>query len=137
MTRRWLAFGLVPLAVAAVPVALAWPSAAAVVPAATRVVTSISALQSALGSAAPGDVIELAGGPGSTSSTISISRSGTASAPITVQAQHVGAATITGSGGFSIGASYVAVSGFRLTGSRTLSIPVGATHVQLTRNVFQ
>jgi hypothetical protein len=137
MTRRRLAFGLVPLAVAAVPVALAWPSAAAVVPAATRVVTSISALQSALGSAAPGDVIQLADGSYSTSSTISISKSGTVSAPITVQAQHAGGATITGSGGFSIGASYVAVSGFRLTGSRTLSIPVGATHVQLTRNVFQ
>src|SRR5207302_4451737 len=98
----------------------------------------ISALQSALGSAAPGDVIELADGSYTTSSTISISRSGTASAPITVQAQHVGGATITGSGGLSFGGvSYVVVAGFRFTGSRGLSIPVGATHIQFTRNTVQ
>jgi len=54
-------------------------------------------------------------------------------------AQHVGGATITGSGGFSIAssASYVVLSGFRLTGSLGLSVPSGATQVQITRNVFQ
>ncbi len=137
--RPRLALGLIPLAVAAVPVALAWPSSAAVTPHTTRVVSSISALQSALGAAAPGDVIQLADGSYATSSTITINRSGTASAPITVQAQHVGGATLSGSGGFSIagGTSYVVLSGFRLTGSRGLTVPVGATHVRITRDVFQ
>jgi hypothetical protein len=132
--RRMLAFGAAAAVVVAVPVAIAWPSQAA-----TRVVTSISALQSAVTSAAPGDVIELADGSYSTSSTINLSKAGTASAPITIQAEHVGGATITGSGGFSIGASasYVVLAGFRLTGSRGLSIPVGATHVRITRNVVQ
>jgi Chondroitinase B/Carbohydrate binding module (family 6) len=132
--RRILAFGSVAAVVVAVPVAIAWPSQAA-----TRVVTSISALQSALNSAAPGDVIELADGSYSTSSTINISKAGSASAPITIQAEHVGGATISGSGGFSIAstASYVVLSGFRLTGSRGLTVPVGATHDRITRNVFQ
>ncbi len=132
--RRILAFGAAAAVVVAVPVTIAWPSQAA-----TKVVTSISALQSAVSSAAPGDVIQLADGSYSTSSTINLSKAGTASAPITIQAEHVGGATITGSGGFTISASasYVVLSGFKITGSRGLTIPVGATHVQITRNVFQ
>jgi poly(beta-D-mannuronate) lyase len=136
---RWFVLGTAVAAVASIPVALAWPSLAAITPQAIHVVTSISALQSALDSAAAGDVIQLADGSYSTSSTISISRSGSAGTPIVVQAQHVGAATITGSGGFSIGSSVsnVVLSGFKLTGSKGLSIPVGATHIQVTRNTFQ
>jgi poly(beta-D-mannuronate) lyase len=133
-TRYWLVAGAAGALVAAASLAVALPSLAA-----TRVVTSISALQSALGSAAPGDVIELADGSYSTSSTITITKAGTAAAPITVRAQHVGAATVTGSGGFTFGGgvSNVVLAGFRLTGSRTLDIPVGVTHIQLTRNLFQ
>jgi hypothetical protein len=132
--RRFLAFGAAAAVVVAVPVMIAWPSQAA-----TKVVTSISALQSAVSGAAPGDVIELADGSYSTSSTINLSKAGTAGAPITIRPEHVGGATISGSGGFviSAGASYVVLAGFKLTGSRGLSIPVGATHVQITRNVFQ
>jgi Chondroitinase B/Carbohydrate binding module (family 6) len=137
--RHWFALGTLAAAILAVPVALAWPGSAAVTPQAVHVVSSISALQSALNAAAPGDVIELADGSYSTSSTISISRSGTATAPITVRAEHVGGAQISGSGGFSIGSSvsYVVLMGYKLTGSRGLSVPVGATHIQVTRNVFQ
>jgi hypothetical protein len=137
--RHWLTVGLVPIAVAVLPLAFAGPGSAAVAPSATHVVSSVSALRTALGSAAPGDVIEVADGSYSTSDTIAISKAGTASAPITVRAQHVGAATITGSGGFSIAstASYTALSGFRLTGSLGLSVPSGASHVRITRNVLQ
>jgi poly(beta-D-mannuronate) lyase len=119
--------------------AIAWPSQADVHTAATRTVTSISGLQSALDSAVPGDVIVLADGSYSTSSTINISVAGTADAPITIQAEHVGGATISGSGGFGISstASYVVLSGFRLTGSLGLTVPVGATHDRITRNLFQ
>src|SRR3989440_11073492 len=129
-TRYWLVAGAAGALVAAASLAVALPSLAA-----THVVTSIPALQSALGSAAPGDVIELADGSYSTSSTINLSRSGTASAPITVRAQHVGGAPITGSGGFSLGGvSNVVIAGFRVTGSRGLSIPVGSTPIPFPRN---
>jgi Chondroitinase B/Carbohydrate binding module (family 6) len=136
---RWLVAGAAGAVVVAASVAAVLPTLAAMSPPGVHVVTSISALQSALGSAAPGDVIQVADGIYTAGGPISISRAGTASAPITVQAQHVGGATITGSGGFSIGrgASYVVLSGFQLTGARGLSIPVGATHVQVTRNTFQ
>ena len=136
---RWLIAGAAGAAVVAASVAAVLPTLAAMSPHATHVVSSISALQSALGSAMPGDAIQLADGTYTAGGPISISRAGTASAPITVQAQHPGGATITGSGGFSIGgsASYVVLSGFRLTGARGLSVPVGATHVQVTRNTFQ
>jgi hypothetical protein len=131
--RRWLVAG------AAGTVVVATAAVAPPTLAASRVVTSVRALQSALNSAAPGDVIQLADGSYSTSATISITRAGTATAPITVQAQHVGAATISGGGGFGIGsaASNVVLAGFRLTGSRGLSIPAGARHVRITRNTFQ
>src|SRR4051794_28011865 len=137
--RRWALLGALAIVTAGTPVVLAWPSLAAVGPASSQVVSSISALQSALNGAAPGDVIELADGSYSTSSVISIGKSGTTAAPVTVRAQHVGGAQISGSGGFSIGSSVsnVILSGFRLTGSRGLSVPVGAAHIQITRNVFQ
>ena len=136
---RWPLAATLGIGGAAALVALTLPALAALTPAATHVVTSVPALQTALASAAPGDVIELADGSYSTSATISVTKSGTASAPITVAAQHVGGATITGSGGFSIGSSvsYVALAGFRFTGSKGMLIPVGATHIQVTRNLFQ
>jgi Chondroitinase B/Carbohydrate binding module (family 35) len=131
-SRRWLGIGAAATLVVAAPLAVILPGLAA-----THVANSVAALQSALGSAAPGDVILLADGTYSTSNTITISRSGTATAPVTVAAQHVGGAQLSGSGGFAITASNVILSGFRLTGSRGLSVPVGATHVQITRNTFQ
>src|SRR5690348_10300185 len=107
--------GALAVAAVGVPVALAWPAQAA-----TTVVTSISALQKAIAGATSGTVVELADGSYSTSSAIEIGKSG-----VTVRAQHVGGATLSGSGGFTIdaGVSDVVVSGFRLTGSRGLSIP--------------
>src|SRR5947209_3811970 len=108
---RFLLAGTAGAAIAAVSVAVALPTLAAIGASSVHVVTSMSALQSALNSAVPGDVIQLADGSYSTSGTISITKAGTASAPITVQAQHVGGAQISGGGGFSIAASasYVAL----------------------------
>src|SRR4051794_13381859 len=99
-------------------------------------VSSLSALQSAAASAAPGDTVQLA--DGSYSGTVKLSKSGAAGAPITVQAEHVGKATISGTGiTWGSGLSYVTVSGFVFKGSSGMSVPVGATHNRISRNVFQ
>ena len=59
---RWLIAGAAGAAVVAASVAAVLPTLAAMSPHATHVVSSISALQSALGSAMPGDAIQLADG---------------------------------------------------------------------------
>ena len=102
-------------------------------------VTSLPALQSALDKANPGDTIALADGSYSAGSTVTIKRSGTASAPVTVTAEHVGKATITGSKGFSFasGVSYVVMQGFKFRNGSSLSVPAGASHNRLSRNDFQ
>ena len=102
-------------------------------------VTSLPALQSALDKANPGDTISLADGSYAAGSTLSIKRSGTASAPVTVTAEHVGKATITGSKTFSFGSgvSNVVLRGFKFRNGAALSIPAGASHNRLSRNDFQ
>ncbi|MEV6443594.1 polysaccharide lyase 6 family protein [Amycolatopsis sp. NPDC051716] len=102
-------------------------------------VTSLAALQSAMDKANPGDTITLADGSYSAGSTLSIKRSGTASAPVTIAAEHTGQATITGSKTFSFasGVSNVVLRGFKFRGSAKLSVPAGASNNRLTRNDFQ
>ncbi|GLY43772.1 lyase [Amycolatopsis sp. NBRC 101858] len=124
----------VPLIVAAL-VVVPGPSASA----AQVRVTSLPALQSALDKANPGDTIVLADGSYSAGSTLSIKRSGTDAAPVTVAAEHTGKATITGSKTFAFasGVSNVVLRGFKFRGGASLSIPAGASHNRLTRNDFQ
>src|SRR5580693_8749342 len=108
--------------------------------AATTTVSSISALQSAINSAHPGDVIILANGTYSASSAISIGVAGTAAAPITIEAATIGGATIGGSHGVDFGstAAYVTVQGFVFKHSAgTTAIEAGASHCRFSRNVFQ
>lgn len=102
-------------------------------------VTSLAALQSAVDKANPGDTIVLADGSYSAGSTLSLKRSGTSAAPVTVAAEHTGKATITGSKTFAFasGVSNVVLRGFKFRGSAALSVPAGASHNRLTRNDFQ
>ncbi|ADJ43608.1 lyase precursor [Amycolatopsis mediterranei S699] len=102
-------------------------------------VTSLAALQSAMDKANPGDTIVLADGSYSAGSTLSIKRSGTSTAPVTVAAEHTGQATITGSKTFAFasGVSNVVLRGFKFRGSAKLSVPAGASNNRLTRNDFQ
>ncbi|WIY02618.1 polysaccharide lyase 6 family protein [Amycolatopsis mongoliensis] len=102
-------------------------------------VTSLSALQSAMDKANPGDTIVLADGSYSAGSTLSIKRSGTSTAPVTVAAEHTGQATITGSKTFAFasGVSNVVLRGFKFRGGASLSVPAGASNNRLTRNDFQ
>ncbi|MGW3966230.1 polysaccharide lyase 6 family protein [Amycolatopsis sp. NPDC005003] len=102
-------------------------------------VSSLAALQSAMDKANAGDTIVLADGSYSASSTLSIKRSGTGSAPVTIAAEHTGKATITGSKTFSFadGVHNVVLQGFKFRGSAKLSVPAGASHNRLSRNDFQ
>lgn len=132
MVRRLLTISLAGIVAAAVV-----PSTAAAAP---RVVTvsSIAQLQSAADAAQPGDRIELVDGTYTTSGSIALRRSGTASAPVTVAAQHVGKAEIRGTNGFSFADSdYVVVEGFQLRHGGGFSVPAGSHHVRLTRNLVQ
>ncbi|KAA2262740.1 lyase [Solihabitans fulvus] len=101
-------------------------------------VTSLAALQSAVDAAKPGDEVLLADGVYNAGTAVTIRRSGTATAPITVSAEHIGRARITGSTGFAFsGASYVVLRGFQLRHGGSLQVPPGSTHIQLTRNDVQ
>jgi hypothetical protein len=124
----------VPLTAAALVVVPGPPASAAQVR-----VTSLAALQSALDKANPGDTIALADGTYSAGSTLSIKRSGTGSAPVTIAAEHTGRATLTGSKTFAFasGVSNVVLRGFKFRGGASLSVPAGASGNRLTRNDFQ
>ncbi|WP_086843243.1 polysaccharide lyase 6 family protein [Amycolatopsis kentuckyensis] len=124
----------VPLIAAALLVVPGSPASAAQIR-----VTSLSALQSAMDKANAGDTIVLADGSYSAGSTLSIKRSGTGTAPVTIAAEHTGQATITGSKTFAFasGVSNVVLRGFKFRGGASLSVPAGAPNNRLTRNDFQ
>src|SRR5437868_795161 len=66
----------------------------------TITVSSIAGLQKAVNAAKPGDVILLVDGVYTTREDIVVNNKGTKKQPITVAAQHLGLAEITGQGGF-------------------------------------
>lgn len=108
--------------------------------AATVTVTSLSALQTAINNAAPGDIIILANGSYSASSDITVSKQGTATQPITIQAQSVGGATIGGTNGFNIvsPARYIIIKGFKFTHSASqATMASGTSFCRWTRNIFE
>jgi hypothetical protein len=103
-------------------------------------VSSLSALQSRINSALPGDLIILTNGVYTSTATINIDRQGTAQNPITISADTIGGAEIRGSASFSVNspAAWIVIRGFRLTHSiGTVQARAGASHIRLTRNVFQ
>jgi poly(beta-D-mannuronate) lyase len=80
-------------------------------------VSSIAALQAAIDNAKPGDIIFVVNGLYTTTEDIKISQAGTAAQPIVIAAEHTGAATISGSGGFNLvsPAAYIIIRGFKFT----------------------
>ncbi|WP_143309055.1 chondroitinase-B domain-containing protein [Chitinophaga vietnamensis] len=103
-------------------------------------VNSLQALQSAINNAVPGDVIVLANGVYTASASISINRQGTAAQPITIMAQSVGGAEITGTAGITLvsPAKYIIIKGFKFTFSASkASSAAGTSFCRWTRNIFE
>jgi hypothetical protein len=103
-------------------------------------VTSITALQTAINNAAPGDVIILANGVYTTTVDITINKKGTASQPITIAAQTIGGAEIRGAGGFSMvsPAAYIIIKGFKFThAANHAKMASGTSFCHWTRNIFE
>ncbi|WP_341843454.1 chondroitinase-B domain-containing protein [Chitinophaga caseinilytica] len=103
-------------------------------------VTSISALQSAINAAVPGDVIVLANGVYTTTGTITVNRQGTAAQPIIIAAETVGGVEINGAGGFQVlsPARYITITGFifRHAAGKS-STAQGTGFVRLMHNVYE
>ncbi|MFG3040495.1 polysaccharide lyase 6 family protein [Streptomyces sp. NPDC048330] len=132
--RTFLRGSLLGAAAAAVPLdTLLAGGAAAAAPAP---VTSLSALQSAIDRAVPGDRIVLADGTYTVPSGGAIDLSGRSG--LTIVSQSRGGAVLRGPRSFVLdGASAVTVSGFSLRQSGTLTIPADSTGIRLTRNDIQ
>src|SRR5256885_15100783 len=95
MNTRWRRGTLGILIAAAslsVPIAFAWPTLAGTGPR-TLAASSPATLGAAISQARPGDRIQVA--DGTYTAPVKVTRSGTAAAPITIAAAHLGQATIT------------------------------------------
>ena len=108
--------------------------------AATITVSSIADLQSAINKANPGDVILLSDGVYSTTGNITIDKTGTKQKPITIAAKSMGAAEITGAGGFNLvsPAAYIIIKGFRFTHTASKAkTGAGTSFCRFTQNIFE
>lgn len=108
--------------------------------AATINVSSLSALQTAINNASPGDIIILANGVYAASTAITISRQGTAAQPITIEAQTIAGAEITGTAGINLAspAAYIVIQGFKFTFSASqATMASGTSFCRWTHNLFQ
>ena len=85
--------------------------------AATQVVDSVTALQTAVNAARPGDTVVLKNGTYATTAPITIAVAGTAGQPVVIAAETVGGAELGGTHGFDVvsPAAYIVIKGFIFT----------------------
>ncbi len=107
-------------------------------------VSSVSAMQTAINNAIPGDHIVLANGTYNLSSSVAVNgENGTAANPILIRAASVLGVTFTGTGSFNVtGSSYIIIQGFRFTGATGSGGTSGlnlkdSNFCRVTRNYFQ
>jgi hypothetical protein len=107
-------------------------------------VSSVSAMQTAINNAIPGDHIVLANGSYTLSSSVAVSgENGTAANPIVIRAASVSGVTLGGTGSFNVtGSSRIIIQGFRFTGNTGSGGASGlnikdSNFVRVTRNYFQ
>lgn len=103
-------------------------------------VASIPALQSAINSAKPGDVIALVNGVYTTTEDITVTRKGNKEHPIIICAETIGGAEIGGNGGINLGsgAAYITIKGFKFTHkSSKAKTAGGSSFCRWTQNVFE
>jgi poly(beta-D-mannuronate) lyase len=106
----------------------------------TYIVSSIAELQVKIYEAKPGDVILVKTGVYSTMADILVPCIGTKAQPITIAAQEMGAAEITGTSGFNLvsPATYVIIKGFKFThGASKARLGGGTSFCQWTHNIFE
>ena len=106
----------------------------------TITVSSIAELQSAISTAKPGDIIVVKNGVYIATADISINAIGTKLHPITIIAEHEGAAEITGSGGFNLvsPAAYIIIKGFKFTHAASKAkCSAGTSFCEWTHNIFE
>jgi poly(beta-D-mannuronate) lyase len=106
----------------------------------TITVSSIADLQKAIDKAQPGDNIIVANGVYTTTADIIIDRKGTAKQPITIAAQTIGGAEITGVSGFHLikPATYIVIKGFKFThASGKTKTDGGTSFCRITQNIFE
>jgi len=117
---------------------LASTLAAAQLAATTYTVDSLSALQSRINSAKPGDVITVKNGAYTANADIAISCAGKDKQPVTITAETVGGVEIGGAHGFVVkDASYVVISGFKFThAAKHQTIDASSNHIRYMRNTF-
>jgi hypothetical protein len=123
---------------APVLISVALISLCATSPVSAAAAASLSALQTTVNNARAGDRVVLADGDYTTGGPITISRSGTAAAPITITAATDGGARIGGTAGFVFadGVHHVVLRGFDFRGG-SLTVPPTAQANRITRNTFQ
>jgi poly(beta-D-mannuronate) lyase len=101
--------------------------------------SSVDQLQSRIDAAQAGDHVVLQNGTYSTLRPVDVCRRrGTERAPIVIEAESIGGATLGGAAGFAFEeAAYVVIQGFRFTHAHTQTIAASAHHIRFTRNVFE
>jgi poly(beta-D-mannuronate) lyase len=106
----------------------------------TITVASIADLQTAINKAQPGDVILLKNGVYTTTTDILVNKQGTAQQPITIAAEKIGEAEITGKGGFNVvsPAKYIIIKGFKFTHAASKAkTGNGTSFCRFTQNIFE
>ena len=106
----------------------------------TIVVSSIADLQKAISDAKPGDIILLKKGIYTATADILINKTGTKEKPITIAAEELVNAEITGSGGFNLqnGAAYIIIKGFKFTHEASKArCSQGSGFCRWTQNIFE